>query len=94
MHDGPARHRQHVPDVAVRSSRPLPAEIMVPLGTVTLVEQPVLHLLARHQPFPLDDQRWVHDARCPAPAPPAHSGWSPHVRCACSCVWMVPMDVP
>ena len=68
--------------------------IMVPLGTVTLVEQPVLHLLAPHQPFPLDDQRWVHDARCPASAPPAHSGWSPHVRRARSCVWMVPMDVP
>ena len=30
--------------------------IMVPLGTVTLVEQPVLHLLAPHQPFPLDDR--------------------------------------
>ena len=26
MHDGPARHRQHVPDVTVRSSRPLPAD--------------------------------------------------------------------
>ena len=90
MHDGPARHRQHVPDVTVRSSR----LIMVPLGTVTLVEQPVLHLLGPHQPFPLDDQRWVHDARCPASAPPAHSGWSPHVRRARSCVWMVPMDVP
>ena len=26
VHDGPARHRQHVPDVTVRSSRPLPAD--------------------------------------------------------------------
>ena len=54
--------------------------IMVPLGTVTLVQQLVLHILRAPSATARHDRSWVHDAPCRAAAPPVHSERSADVR--------------